>query len=337
MISRRTFLVTSAVGALASPLAATASAQEYKAQQQQHAGKAARIGYLTGRSQDFENRWLAVFRQGLRDLGYVEGQNIVIEERHADGRLENLPALAAELVRLKVDVLVATESLSAVEAKKATTTIPIVSLSQDPVALGLVASLARPGGNVTGLSDYHAGMANKRLELLKEIVPSASRFAVFLNPAIRPNQLQLKDMQTVAPAMRLTLLPFEIREADDVDRAFAAMAQHRVNGLVLLPGATISSNLKRIADLAIKARIPAILTVRVWAELGGLIAYGTDFTAYFRRAATFVDRILKGAKPADLPIEQPTKFELVINLKTAKALGLTIPPSLLGRADQLIE
>ncbi len=302
----------------------------------QHAGKVARIGYLTGRSLDFEKRWLAAFRQGLRDLGYIEGENIVIEERHAAGRPEKLPALAAELVRLKVDVLVAAESLSAVQAKKATATIPIVSFTQDPVALGLVASVARPGGNITGMSDYHAGMANKRLELLKEIVPSASRFAVFLNPAILPNQLQLGDLQAAAPAMRLTLLPFEIRGADDVDRAFAAMAKDRVDGLVLLPGGAISSNQKQIAELAIKARIPATYTVSLWAELGGLIAYGTDFNTYFRRGATFVDRILKGAQPADLPIEQPTTFELVVNLGTAKALGITIPPSILVRADRVI-
>jgi putative tryptophan/tyrosine transport system substrate-binding protein len=180
-------------------------------------------------------------------------------------------------------------------------------------------------------------MADKRLQLLKEVVPSASRFAVFLNPNIRPNLLQLKDLQAAAPAMGLTLLPFEIRGAEDIDRAFATIAKARSEGLVLLPGATIASHMKRIVELAIKARIPAILTVRVWAELGGLMAYGTDFVTYFRRAATYVDKILKGAKPGDLPIEQPTKFELVINLKTAKALGLTIPQSMLLRADHVIQ
>jgi putative ABC transport system substrate-binding protein len=325
-VGRRQFLIAAAA-LFAAPTFAKAA---------QNSGKLARIGYLTGRALDFERPWLAAFRQGLRDLGYIEGQNIVIEERHAAGRSERLPELAAELVRLKLDVLVATESLSAVAAKKATTTIPIVSLTQDPVALGLVASIARPGGNVTGLSDYHAGMAHKRLELLREIVPSASRFAVFLDSAIRPNQLQLRDLQAAAPAMRLTLRPFEIRGADDVARAFAAMAKPRVDGLVLLPGGTISSNQKRIAELAIEARTPAIYTVAVWAELGGLIAYGTDFGAYFRRAATVVDRILKGAKPADLPIEQPTTFQLVVNMKTARALGITIPPSILVRADRVI-
>jgi putative ABC transport system substrate-binding protein len=325
-LGRRQFLVA-AVALFVAPVCVEA---------QQQAGKMARIGYLTGRSLDSEKPWLAAFRQELRDLGYIEGEHIVIEQRHAAGRPEKLPALAAELVSLRVDVLVAGESLSAVEAKKTTTTIPIVSLTQDPVALGLVASLARPGGNVTGLSDYHAGMASKRLELLKEIVPSASRFAVFLNQAIPPNQVQLRDLQVAASAMRMALLPFEINGADDVDRAFAAMAKDRVDGLVLLPGATISSNQKQIAALALKAGVPAIYTVALWAELGGLIAYGTDFTTYFRRAATFVDKILKGGKPADLPIEQPTKFELVINLRTAKSLGITIPPSILLRADRVI-
>jgi putative ABC transport system substrate-binding protein len=356
MMDRRTFIATLAGGLPTAPPAAEAQRSENQVRRRQFritaaaliaapiaakaeraSGKAARIGYLTGRALDFERLWLAAFREGLRDLGYVGGQSIVIEERHAAGRPEKLPELAAELVRLKVDVLVATESLSAIEAKKATSAIPIVSLTQDPVALGLVNSIARPGGNITGLSDYHAGMAHKRLELLREIIPSASRFAVFLDPAIRPNLLQLQDLQAAAPAMRLTLLPFEIKGADDVARAFATMAKRRVDGLVLLRGAAMSRIQPRIAELAIAARTPAIYTVALWAEIGGLIAYGTDFNAYFRRAATVVDRILKGAKPADLPIEQPTKFELVINLKTAKALGLTIPPALLQRADHVIE
>ncbi len=294
-MDRRTFL-TLALGTLLTPLVAEA---------QQAPGRVARIGYLTARSLDHEMRWLAAFRQGLRDLGYIEGENIVIEERHAIGRPETLPTLAAELVRLKVDVLVAAESLSAVEAKKATATIPIFSLTQDPVALGLVTTLARPGGNVTGLSDYHAGMANKRLELLKEIAPSASRFAVFLNPAILPNQLQLKDLQAAAPAMRLTLLSFDIRGADDVERAFTAMLKQRVDGLVLLPGGAITSNQKRIAEAAIRAQIPAVYTVRVWAELGGLLAYGTDFEAYFRRAATLSTRSSRAPSPRNCPSSNP--------------------------------
>jgi putative ABC transport system substrate-binding protein len=307
------------------------------AEVQRSAAKPARIGYLSGRALDFEEKWLAAFRRGMRDLGYIEGGNFVIEERHAAGRTDRLPALARELARLKVDVLVAAESFSAIEAKNATNTIPIVSLTQDPVALGLVENMARPGGNVTGMSDYHAGMANKRLELLKEVVPAASRFAVFQNPGIVPNQIQLKDLQAAARSMKSTLVVYDIKDSADVDQAFMTMRQDRVHGLVLLPGGAISSNQKRIADLAIRDRLPSIYTVSIWAELGGLMAYGTDFDAYFRRAATFVDRILKGAKPADLPIEQPTNFQLVVNLRTAKALGISIPASILVRADRVIE
>jgi putative ABC transport system substrate-binding protein len=321
--------VLTAIAALITAPAAAKAAQSQ--------GTQARIGYLTARALDFERLWLAAFWQGLRDLGYVEGQNLLIEERHAAGRTAKLPELAAELVRLKVDVLVATDSFSSIEAKKATTTIPIVSLTQDPVALGLVASIARPGGNVTGLSDYHAGMAQKRLDLLREIVPSAARFAVFFDPALSPNQLQLKDLHAVASTMRVKLVPFEIRRAEDVPRAFTAMTKRAVDGLVLLPGGAISSNQKQIAALAIETRTPSIYTVAVWAELGGLIAYGTDFNAYFRRAATYVDRILKGAKPADLPIEQATTFQLIVNLRTAKLLGVSIPPTILVRADRVIE
>ena len=307
------------------------------ARAQSHGAGMPRIGYLSGRSLDFESRWLAAFRQGLDELGYREGQDIRIEERHADARMERLPGLAAELVRLNVGVLVAAESFSAVAAKQATRTIPIVSLSQDPVALGLVESIARPGGNVTGLSDYHADMANKRLELLREIVPAASRFAVFFNPDIRPNHLQLQDLQRAASSLRLGLQPFELRTRDDVETAFAAMARRRADGLILLPGGVVSSNQRRIAELALAAKLPAIYTVRVWAELGGLISYGTDFAAYYRRAATYVDRILKGATPAQLPIEQATTFELVVNLRTAKALGIAMPPAILLRANHVLE
>lgn len=333
MKSGTAFAAVASLALLAFPIFATSQPAEV----QRAAAKPARIGYLSGRALDFEEKWLSAFRQGMRDLGYIEGSNFLIEERHAAGRVDQLPALARELVRLKVDVLVAAESFSAVEAKKATPTIPIVSLTQDPVALGLAASVARPGGNVTGMSDYHAGMANKRLELLKEVVPAASRFAIFQNPAIVPNQLQLKDLQAAARSMNLTLVVYDIKDAADVDRAFLAMSHNRVHGLVLLPGGAISSNQRRIADLAIQERIPAIYTVSLWAELGGLMAYGTDFDAYFRRAATFVDRILKGAKPAELPIEQPTNFQLVVNLRTAKALGISIPASILVRADRVIE
>jgi len=325
--SRRLFLLTAVA---LSPALFTSHARP-------QTRRIASIGYLTTRALEFEKRWLGAFREGMRELGYSEGRNLLIVERHAAGQPAKVPALAAELVQLKVDVIVASESISSVEAKKATSTIPIVSLSQDPVALGLVESLARPGGNVTGMSDYHAGMASKRLELLKEVAPAALRFAVFINPAIRPNLLQLEDLQAVARAMGVTVLPFDIQTADDIDRAFAAMPGMGAQALVLLPGGAISSHQKRIAELAMKARLPAIFTVSTWAEVGGLMAYGTDFTTYYRRAATHVDKILRGAKPGDLPIEQPTKFDLVVNLKTAKAIGITIPQSVLARADRVIK
>jgi putative tryptophan/tyrosine transport system substrate-binding protein len=325
--SRRLFLLTAVA---LSPALFTSHARP-------QTRRIASIGYLTTRALEFEKRWLGAFREGMRELGYSEGRNLLIVERHAAGQPAKVSALAAELVQLKVDVIVASESISSVEAKKATSTIPIVSLSQDPVALGLVASLARPGGNVTGMSDYHAGMASKRLELLKEVAPAALRFAVFINPAIRPNLLQLEDLQAVARAMGVTVLPFDIQTADDIDRAFAAMPGMGAQALVLLPGGAISSHQKRIAELAMKARLPAIFTVSTWAEVGGLMAYGTDFTTYYRRAATHVDKILRGAKPGDLPIEQPTKFDLVVNLKTAKAIGITIPQSVLARADRVIK
>ena len=325
--SRRLFLLTAVA---LSPALFTSPARP-------QTRRIASIGYLTTRALEFEKRWLGAFREGMRELGYSEGRNLLIVERHAAGQPAKVPALAAELVQLKVDVIVASESISSVEAKKATSTIPIVSLSQDPVALGLVESLARPGGNVTGMSDYHAGMASKRLELLKEVAPAALRFAVFINPAIRPNLLQLEDLQAVARAMGVTVLPFDIQTADDIDRAFAAMPGMGAQALVLLPGGAISSHQKRIAELAMKARLPAIFTVSTWAEVGGLMAYGTDFTTYYRRAATHVDKILRGAKPGDLPIEQPTKFDLVVNLKTAKAIGITIPQSVLARADRVIK
>lgn len=299
--------------------------------------RVARIGYLTARALEFERRWLGAFREGLRDLGYVEGNNITIEQRHAAGAPEKLRALATELVALKVDILVATDSTAALAAKAATAKIPIVSFTQDPVALGLAASLARPGGNVTGVSDFHSAMGAKRLELLKEVTPAATRFAVFLTPGLRPNRLQLEELQRAAATLRVTLLPFEIGASDAIERAFAAFPREGVGGLLLLPGAAVSSHQRQIAERALKHRLPAIYTVYVWAELGGLLSYGTNFNDYYRRAATYVDKILKGANPADLPIEEPTRFELVVNMKTARAIGVTIPQTILIRADRVID
>ena len=299
--------------------------------------KTYRIGYLTARSIELEKRWLNAFLQGLRELGYVQGKNFILEQRHAHGQPEKLPELAAELVRMKVDVLVAPGAVAAVEAKKATRSIPIVTLTQDPVALGLIDSLARPGGNVTGVSDYHAAMGSKRLEMLKEVVPAATRIAVFHNSGLSPNVTHLKDLQAAATTLRVSLHPIDIKPPEDFNHAFAQIVHQRITALLLLPSNQVSSQMKQIAELAIKHRIAAMYTVALWAELGGLLAYGTDFYAYYRRAATYVDKILKGAKPAELPIEEPTRFDLVVNMKTAKALGVTFPQTILVRADRVIE
>ena len=325
---RRQFLI--AAGALlTAPLAAEA----------QRVGKIARIGYLSLAPAEFDKSWVIAFRQGLRELGYVEGKNIVIEQRHAEGRLERLPELAVELVRLNVDVVVVYGGPPAVHAaQKASRTVPIVfTVSSDPVGAGLVASLARPGGNVTGLSDLHAGTVAKRLEFLKAVAPSTTRVAVLLNPAISTSSIQLKNLQAAAPAVDVRLLAVGVKGADDIDRAFVAIAKERCNALIVIPDQSFSYRHKQLAELAIKNRLPAISTIRQFADAGFLLSYGADFHVLWRRAATYVDKILKGAKPADLPVEQPTKFELVINMRTAKALGLTIPPSLLLRADQVIE
>ena len=312
---------------LASPLAAEA----------QPARKVPRIGYLAAGSVELEKSWLAAFQQGLRELGYVEGETIVIEQRYAAGRYERLPELAAELVRLKVDVLVAAPSAAAHAAMKATSAIPIVMHDGDPVGTGLVASLAHPGGNVTGLATLHVDLAPKRLQLLKDITPSASRVAVLLNPANPSHPLQLKTIQGAAPALGLTLLVLEVKGPDDIDRAFTRIRKERSGGLLILGDRMFLTHGKRIAELVVKSRLPAIGTVRQYPEHGLLMSYGTNFADLYRRTATYVDKILKGAKPADLPVEQPMRFEMVINMKTAKALGLTIPPLVLLQADQVIE
>ncbi len=312
--------------------------------QAQQAGKVYRIGFLTMGSPNrtFKLR-MAAFRQGLIKLGYVEGNNVVIEERYAKGRKERLPALASELIRLKVDVFVVHSSAPAwaVEraAKKAGRTIPIVfAVSGAPVEEGLVASLARPGGNITGLSDSHFDVGPKRLELLKEIAPSASRIAVLWNPNARANLFKLKALQAVAPALGLTLVPLKFGSREDLDLAFAAMSKERLDALYVMGHALLHSNSRRISEFLLKNRLPAIYpSGRTGPEVGGLISYGVKHIDMYRRAATFVDKILRGARPADIPVEQPTKFYLDINLKTAKAIGVTIPPSILYRADKVIK
>jgi putative ABC transport system substrate-binding protein len=268
----------------------------------------------------------------------LEGKNIVIEYRYTEGQFERLPELAAELVRLKVDLLVVTGAPAAHAAKKTTSTIPIVMTNAaDPVGTGLVASLAHPGGNVTGLSDFTAGVVAKRLELLKEVVPKVSHVAVLLNPANPTNPLQLKLTQTAAPRLGVTLLSLEAKGPEDIDRAFTAMRKERAGALLVMGDPMLGTHRRRIVELAAKSRLPAIYASRPQVDAGGLISYGTNFADLYRRAATYVDKILKGTKPADLPVEQPMRFELVINLKTAKTLGLPIPPSVLLRADHVIQ
>jgi ABC-type uncharacterized transport system substrate-binding protein len=307
----------------------------------QQTGKVWRIGFLSLNS-DIEpyKRWHAAFREGLGKLGYVEGDNLIIEQRYAAGHVERLSALAAELVRLKVDILVTAPAGSALFAKKATSTIPIVFIGEPhPVGTALVASLARPGGNVTGLADAHADLVPKRLELLKQVAPSASRVAILWNPANASTGPQLKIAEAAAPALGAAVFSVGVKgpRRDDVDRAFETIGKEHAESLLVVGDAMLGIHRHRIAELSIKHRLPTSGSHSAWGEGGLLMSYGTDFTDLFRRSALLVDKILKGAQPADLPVEQPTKFELVINMKTAKALGLTVPPSLLGRADRVIE
>jgi putative ABC transport system substrate-binding protein len=304
----------------------------------QQPGKVPRVGFLGPRNRA-DGPFVGAFLQGMRELGWVEGQNIAIEYRFAEGRLDRLPDLAAELVRLKVDVILATSTPPALAAKNATSTIPIVmGTSADPVGSGLVASLARPGGNVTGLS-FSVGLevVGKELELLNETVPNARRVAVLSNPANPGNVRALETVKTRARALGVQLQILEARGPDEFEAAFAAMARERAQALLVVPDAVFGFHRAPLQALAAKSRLPTMYGLREHAEAGGLMSYAVDLRDSMRRSATYVDKILKGAKPADLPIEQPTQFELVINLKTAKALGLTIPPSVLVRADQVIE
>ncbi len=329
VMDRRTFLGALASGVLAAPLAVEA----------QQAGKVPRIGFLSVTSPSDRPPLLDAFRQGLRELGWVEGQNIVIDYRYAEDQVDRLPGLAAELVRLKVDLIVSWGTQGVTAAKNATETIPIVMIAvRDPVGTGLIASLVRPGGNVTGVSGY-AGLeiVAKQLGLLKETIPKIRRVAILSNPANAYHQLAIREVNVAARSLGVQLQLLEARGPNEFDGAFAAMAKERVGALLVLSDAMLNSHRVRLADLAARSRLPAAYGVRESVEAGGLMSYGPSFLDLFRRAATYVDKILKGARPGDLPVEQPTKFELVINLKTAKALGLTIPPSLLQRADQVIE
>jgi putative ABC transport system substrate-binding protein len=303
--------------------------------------KIARIGYLSNTEPGRESARAEAIRLALRELGYVEGQNIAIEYRYAEEKRERLPELAAELVRLKVDIIVALGGDPLIlAAKNATKTIPIVMVGAgfDPVEAGFVESLARPGGNVTGLTNLGPALGGKRLELLKDAVPKVARVAVLSDPANPPNVREVKEVLPVAArALGLTLQPWEARVADDFERVFAALSKQRPDGLYVLGGLLMNANQKRIVGFALKSRLPSVYPNRAAVEAGGLMSYAADLTASYRRVAYYLDRILKGARPADLPVEQPTRFELVINLKTAKQIGVTIPQSLLYRADKVVK
>jgi putative ABC transport system substrate-binding protein len=297
-----------------------------------------RIGYLSGSSISANPSWREAFRQGVRDLGYEEGKNLVIEWRFAEGKVDRQRALAAELVRLKVDIIVAVGSGDIRAAKEATGSIPIVmTQGGDPVGSGFVASLARPGGNITGLAMLRPELSGKRLELLKELVPKLSRVAVFAS-SISPDYAQtLKEIELAAEAFGVKLQSLDIRSPKDFETAFQAATQGRAEaGLVRVPGPILSPHRTEVAALAVKRRLPVIYDRAEEVVTGGLMSYGVSVPDLHRRAATYVDKILKGRGPADLPVEQPTKFELVINLKAAKQIGLTIPPNLLARADKVI-
>ena len=305
----------------------------------QQAGKVYRIGYLSTPTRASVENGLQAFLRALQELGWVEGQNLIIEYRWADGNVERLPDLAAELVRRKVDVIVAPAGSAALAAKNATSSIPIVMIfPSDPVEMGLVASLSRPRGNITGTT-YTAGseIFGKQLQLLKETIPHATRVAILWNPADPSFATQKREVEAAARSLRIHLQYVEARGPDEFDRAFAAMARERADALLVGGTSTFLAHRTRIAELAVKGRLPTMCNFREIVEAGGLMAYAVNMPDFVGHAAVYVDKILKGAKPADLPIEQPTNFELTINLKTAKALGLTIPQSVLARADTVIQ
>ncbi len=338
-VGNRQFVVSKkilclAICALLLALSLPADAQQPK--------KVPRIGYLSGFDPAIESARSEAIRLALRELGYIEGQNIAFEYRYAENNRERQPELAAELVRLKVDIIVVAGGVGPIQAaKNATKTIPIVMVGQgsDPVVAGLVESLARPGGNVTGPTLLSRELGGKRLELLKEAVPQVARVAVLYDPGSPSGVGELKEVLPVAArALGLTVRPWEIRDADDFEKVFGALYKERPDGLYVLGGASLMrANRKRIASLALKSRLPSVYGTTEYVEAGGLMSYGANQADSYRRVAYFVDRILKGAKPADLPVEQPTKFEFVINLKTAKQIGLTIPPEVLARANRLIK
>ncbi len=327
-MKRRRFIAVVAGGLLAAPLAAQA----------QQAGKVARIGRLSPLSAETDAPNLAAFRKGLRELGWIEGQHFTIEARFAEGKPERLAGLAADLVRQRVDVILTGSNAGALAAKRATGTIPIVMVTTgDPVGAGIVASLGRPGGNVTGVTALGQALNVKRLELIKEAVPGVTRVVALINPASPYTAPFLKEREGAARALGLEVRVLEAPDSGSFEKVFAAMASERAGALMVQTDALFITHRRRIVELVARNRVPAVYGEREFVDAGGLLFYGASFADMYRDAAGYADKILKGAKPADLPVEQPTKLELVINLKSAKALGLTIPPSLLQRADQVIE
>jgi len=304
----------------------------------QQAKSVPRIGFLNALFPTTNPARIEAFRQGLRELGYAERKNIVIEYRYAERKVDRLPALAAALVRLKVDVIVTSGSQETIAAKKATNTIPIVMINVgDPVGSGFVTSLARPGKNITGLSTVSPELSGKRLELLKEIIPNLSRVAVLGESTSPDNAISLKELELAAQALNVKLQYLDVLSVNDIETSFRAAGKERADAVLVLSSFVLTSQRRQIIDLAVKSRVPASYARPEFVESGGLMTYGVNLNDLARRAATYVDKILKGAKPADLPVEQPTKFDFIINLKTAKQIGLTIPPNVLARADRVIK
>ena len=323
-------LALSLVGVMLCALSVPAAAQQPK--------KVPRVGFLGGSSAAAYSGFIDAFRKGLRELGYVEGQNIEMEYRYGDGKRDRLPDLSADLIRLKVNVIVVSGSLAIGALKNATKTIPIVMTTvEDPVAQGFVDSLARPGGNITGLTNLAPELSGKRLELVKETLPKIARVAVLWDPEGPGPAVAFKETQAVAPSMGLQLQSLQVRSLNDFEGAFKAATAQRSGALIVLQSFLTNAHRQRIVDLARTHRLPGMYTQREYVEVGGLMSYAPGYTDIYRRAATYVDKILKGTKPADLPVEQPMKFEFVINLKTAKQIGLTIPQSVLFRADKVFK
>ncbi len=324
--SRRAFLRTGAGGLATLSIPIPARAQE----------RAPRVGFISEKSAT--DPFLAAFRQGLHDLGYVEGRNLVLEVRYAQGMLERVPKLTADLVRGRVHVLVVGGTVSAASAGKATTSIPIVfALAGDPVGSGIVTSLGHPGGNITGISNLSPGLLPKQLELLRTAAPRITRIGIVYNPANPAAVPALEETREAARSMAVELQVLEVRTADQLSDAIASLNRWRAGGLIAVSDPVVGNHLRELSSAAVRHRLPAMYSRREFVEVGGLMAYGPSFEDNYRRAATYVDKILKGARPGDLPVEQPTRFELIINRKTASALGLTLPPALLLRADRVID